>query len=217
MNPSRGLLAAVILGPVLGLIWGCGSGSQSAPANCQAEFIGATECSETSECESKIREWLALEMAGPVVRVPESPEPMVESGGCMQVTVIAGNESTSGLACECQLSPGGGSLSIGPQGLGCFAVGRAGHCLWDDSEFEGCELGDDPLCDQVCDRLLERRLEDDSRTFETELIQVACTDGFSCASVAQVDDQCFVNQQWAGSAPCDQELPSTTCVTSGGS
>ena len=158
------------------------------------------ECIEDVDCERGLDSWLA-DMEGP--RVPR--ERTISEAYCMMLTVLdAGPDSASGPACTCRFESGG-SLSVGPQGVGCLARSRTGNCIWDGSAFPGCDIGKESNCAEFCDRLLEVRREDDLRVFETEALGAIC-ERLSCKSLARVDDQCFFNRRHEGPAPCDAEL-----------
>lgn len=186
------------------LALGCGSQSESAPAMCQSAPIGMAECTEDADCEGGLDSWL-VSMAGP--RTPRD-RPIGEVA-CIMLTVVgAGADNGAGPACQCRFEAGG-SLSVGPRGVPCLARSRTGNCIWEGSEFPGCEIGTRSNCSDFCDQLLERHREDDLRVFETEALGAVC-EGFSCKSLARVDDQCFFTWRNVGPAPCDVDLLSTS-------
>jgi len=95
-----------------------------------------------------------------------------------------------------------GSITIGPKGAGCFRFGRAGDCLWDDDEFDGCDLDDAHSCDEVCDELAKRVADDQSNLFtDAKLLSTACEPLFSydapeCLSLFEINGHCYVNHSY---------------------
>jgi hypothetical protein len=128
----------------------------------------------------------------------------------MLTVVAGGSTSGSGPACECRFE-GGGKLYVGPLGVPCLAVNRIGECVWDGSEFPGCEIGSESSCSSFCAQLLEVNRQADMQEFEAEAIGAVC-DTYNCRSLARVSDRCFLNGRDVGAAPCDPNLlvePST--------
>lgn len=125
--------------------------------------------------------------------------PTIRGGDCARVD-IAGE--VAGMACTCQTS--NGWLYIGPKGAGCFARGRAGDCLWDDSEFEPCTPGD-PKCTAECDELSKRYAADAARSFKVELRSSTCRSG-SCRHVLHIEDACFTDRSIASGRRFDCTL-----------
>jgi hypothetical protein len=84
---------------------------------------------------------------------------------------------------------------LGPVGLGCYAVGRTGNCLFDDSEFTTCNVDDRDACEAPCAELERRVNADIERTVEAELVAFACI-GYYCRTVLSLDGQCFVDNDY---------------------
>ncbi len=180
---------------------GCGSQSEPVRVNCGSAPLGMAECIEDADCQRSLDSWLEG-MGGP--RTPW--ERSIAEARCIMLTVVgAGPDNGAGSACQCRFEVGDGSLSVGPLGVPCLARSRTGNCIWDGSEFPGCEIGTESNCSEFCDRLMEKQREDDLRVFETEAFGAVC-EGFSCKSLARVDDQCFFRGRNVGPAPCDVEL-----------
>lgn len=133
------------------------------------------------------------------LKVPADVWLTVKGGECIRVD-IAG--VVAGMACTCQSS--NGWLYIGPKGAGCYARGRAGDCLWDDSEFEGCMQGD-PACSGMCDELQQRYDADAAKSFDVEVRYSACRDS-SCHHVLRIEDACYADRSFESGRSFDCQL-----------
>jgi hypothetical protein len=91
----------------------------------------------------------------------------------------------SGPVCHCS------AYQIGPIGLGCFLFGRDQSCLWDDSEFAGCDPEVASSCHSTCDELEQRLADDAARQIDVTLFGTPCVDGL-CKLVMSVEGRCFV-------------------------
>jgi hypothetical protein len=123
----------------------------------------------------------------------------VKGGDCARVDI---GGDFSGMACTCQTS--NGWLYIGPKGAGCFARGRAGDCLWDDSEFEPCTQGD-PKCEGLCQELDQRYAADAAKMFDVEVRLSTCRNG-SCRHVLRIEHACFTERSIASGRHFDCKL-----------
>lgn len=140
----------------------------------------------TSQCDVQQCERQAMDLAQSLM-APAEVALTVKGNECIRVD-IAG--VVAGMACTCLSS--NGWLYIGPEGAGCFARGRAGDCLWDDSEYEPCSTEDDK-CPELCTELATRYKADAAATFDAELRSSTCgTDGF-CHRVLRVEDRCYAD------------------------
>ncbi|MBN1606208.1 MAG: hypothetical protein JW940_06220 [Polyangiaceae bacterium] len=162
-----------------------GTGGETHTGGSGSSEPGARECEKTSDCVPGVEARLAA-LSGPVQNARR-----VASGECTPASVAADTKSVSGYACDCSLE-GSGSLMIGPVGLGCYVRGRAGDCLFDDSDFSGCTLAESDRCQDVCAELEVRLEADAARTFETEVVYTTC-EQYSCHSVVKVDGRCYAD------------------------
>jgi hypothetical protein len=156
--------------------------------NGQTGSIGSSpdECTEASDCVPRAEdELMALAQPGRSAR-------MFESSICTPFNVITDDSSVSGPACECK--QGTGAITIGPVGLGCYARGRAGDCLWDDSEFAGCKLGGTE-CTAMCRELEARFAADAARTFTGSVRYTRCDAG-RCHNVLQIEGRCYADRSY---------------------
>ena len=117
----------------------------------------------------------------------EAISPTIKGGDCARVDI---GGQVAGMACTCQTS--NGWIYIGPKGAGCFARGRAGDCLWDDTEFEPCSAGD-PKCAGECEELQRRYAADAARSFKVEVRVSTCRAG-SCRHVLRVENFCYTDR-----------------------
>lgn len=83
-------------------------------------------------------------------------------------------------------------LQVGPVGLDCYALGRAGDCLLAGSEFEGCDVSDDTSCDAVCADLEQRYDDDAARAYEASILYAACEEE-QCKTVLQIGERCVAD------------------------
>jgi hypothetical protein len=113
--------------------------------------------------------------------------------------------------CRCDQSDGGFILiSDVSLGIGCELRGRGGFCLFDDTEFSGCDVADPHSCDETCSTVQSRLAADAAKRLSAEVRFSGCvppppsSGGLaSCGIVLEVDDQCFTNGQ--GGAVLDNE------------
>jgi hypothetical protein len=106
-------------------------------------------------------------------------------------------------------------LYIGPTGAGCFVRGRAGDCLWDDSEFESCTAGE-PVCAAICDELNRRYAADAANLFDVELRYSACEEG-ACHHVLRIDAACYADYSFENGRGYDCTLSDAEILTREGS
>jgi len=141
------------------------------------------ECNAASDCDERVADVIAG------LRGPAPGGVSFDAAACINLGIVGG---PSGSACECHVEGGRGTLAIGPTGLSCFARGRAGDCLWQGSDFDGCQIGQAGACDAVCADLEQRLADDAARRFDAELVYDACRD-HTCHSVLRVGEQCFAD------------------------
>jgi hypothetical protein len=121
---------------------------------------------------------------------------------CTSYTSVTDTGSHTGPSCQCAVESDDGFIYVGPKGVGCFRFGRAGNCLWDEDEFDGCDLDDAHSCDDVCDDLAKRITDDQARVFtDAEVLSTACEplfsyDGPECLTVFQINGRCYVNYSY---------------------
>lgn len=123
----------------------------------------------------------------------------VKGGDCARVDIVG---VVAGMACTCLTS--NGWLYIGPRGAGCYARGRAGDCLWDDSEFESCTMGD-PACPAMCEELAKRYAADAAKSFDVDVRYSTCTDS-SCHYVLRIEDVCYADRSFESGRRFNCEL-----------
>lgn len=123
----------------------------------------------------------------------------VKGGDCARVDIVG---VVAGMACTCLTS--NGWLYIGPRGAGCYARGRAGDCLWDDSEFETCSMGD-PACPAMCEELAQRYAADAAKSFDVEVRSSTCEDS-SCHYVLRIEDTCYADHSYESGRRFNCEL-----------
>lgn len=112
--------------------------------------------------------------------------------------------------CRCDQSDGGFFLiSDVSLGVDCQVRGRGGFCIFDDSDFSGCDVTDPHSCDGVCATLESRLASDAANNRSAEIRFSGCVSRSSsspssadarCGIVLKVDDQCFTNLQGGGAA-----------------
>jgi hypothetical protein len=143
---------------------------------------------ESSQCDvaqcARQAQALAQELASAT-----SESIAVKGGECTRVDIQG---VVAGMACTCIST--NGWLYIGPDGAGCFARGRAGDCLWDDTEFEACSEGD-PACSAMCDELQKRYAADAAKSFDVEVRSSTCQDN-ACHHVLRIGDACYADQSF---------------------
>ena len=171
---------------VLACVAGC---EPSGPrASGQTGSVGATpdECSAAADCDRRLADEV-LELQGPM------PASVSFSGAqCINLGIAGG---PSGPACECQLHGASGTLAVGPVGAGCFALGRAGDCLWQGSDFDGCQVGEAGACDATCADLEQRLADDAAKLFDAQAIYDACRE-HTCHSVVRIGERCFADRSY---------------------
>jgi hypothetical protein len=140
----------------------------------------------TAQCDAARCESQGDELAQSL-RTPSSDVTTVKGGDCARVDII---DVVAGLACTCLSS--NGWIYIGPDGAGCFARGRAGDCLWDDSEFKGCTRGD-PTCPAKCEELGKRYAADAAKSFDVAVRFSTCRES-SCRHVLRIGDACYTDR-----------------------
>lgn len=151
-----------------------GSGQTGSPES------GGYECKLDAECQA------TAEAQAEQLRQPSKLVRSFASARCEQLSIVAGDESRSGLACTCDTGDGG-SISVGPRGGACQVRGRAGTCLWE--RFDGCDASDARSCDAVCTQLEQRYAEDAARMFDAEVEYFDCEKD-SCRGVIAIDAAC---------------------------
>jgi|GEM_PF-6599873 len=154
---------------------------------------------QSAACDPMQCERRAAELARKL-RAPAEVALAVKGGECARVE-IAG--VTSGMACTCLSS--NGWIFLGPEGTGCFARGRAGTCLWDDSELdEPCIVGD-PVCTAQCDALHKRYAADAAKSFDVEVRYSTCEDD-ACHHVLRIEDTCYADYSFESGRGFDCKL-----------
>jgi hypothetical protein len=148
--------------------------------------IDVKDVPETTQCDASRCARQGDQLARSLT-MSETISPTIMGGDCARVDI---DGEISGMACTCQTS--NGWIYIGPKGAGCFARGRAGDCLWGDSEFEPCSAGD-PKCAGECDELERRYAADAARSFKVEVRLSTCRDG-SCRHVLRIEDFCYTDR-----------------------
>jgi hypothetical protein len=151
--------------------------------------IGPTPSCSAEQCAEEAEYWASLLSAPPVVGSGRR----FNSGRCVTVGFVGG---ATGAACECSIADSDGTIFIGPEGAGCFAFGRAGACLWDDAEFDGCSMGANDPCDATCAELETRYAADAETDFDVALRYSECADSGYCHFVLHIEDACFVDHSY---------------------
>lgn len=187
--------------PDAGMVAGGGASSEADPAHDPgADGVPAVPviswqygyelsgCSSDAQCDSAAA-WYA--------RALTEPAPVhftFDSSECATGSTSRGTrESISGSFCVC--TGDAGSMVIGPVGAGCFIASRSGPCLWDDSEFAGCDISLADSCVGVCDELQARLARDEAATVEATPLGGGCDrQAGVCDAVVRVggcDDCCY--------------------------
>jgi hypothetical protein len=152
-------------------------------ANGQTGSIGMSECSTDADCDESLRSW-ALELARPLDSVPQ-----LYAASCEERNVFTDDWHT-GPVCECVGPRGVPPIWVGPSGLGCLVGGRLKTCVYADSEFPGCVVGDLDSCKEVCATVEERLVGDSTIEYSVTPRMAECR-GSLCASVVQIGERCF--------------------------
>ncbi len=160
---------------------------------------GAVECVEDAECAEALQSDLDR------LSQPAPLDVAFSGSRCEPYNVILEAGTVSGNACECLL-PDGGSRNVGPVGVGCYATGRGGDCLFGDEDFAGCAINDASSCQSVCAELETRMEADAARSFAVELVHAACTEDGSCQSVVSIDGRCYANRDYSPGRSYDCSL-----------
>jgi hypothetical protein len=169
-------------------------------AEAGAPIDAAQRETESAACDPMQCERRAAELASSLA-APAEVALSVKGGECARVE-IAG--VTAGMACTCLSS--NGWLFLGPEGTGCFARGRAGTCLWDDSELNGpCTIGD-PACTAQCDELHKRYAADAAKSFNVEVRFSTCEDDDACHHVLRIEDTCYADYSFESGRGFDCKL-----------
>ena len=159
-----------------------GSRQQERDAGQDADDGHARPPCDVSRCERQADD-LAKMLETPAIAIS------VKGGDCARVDIVG---VVAGMACTCLTS--NGWLYIGPRGAGCYARGRAGDCLWDDSEFETCSMGD-PACRGMCEELAQRYAADAAKSFDVDVRYSTCEDS-SCHYVLRIEDACYADRSF---------------------
>jgi hypothetical protein len=158
-------------------------GSASSADSASIASGGATPQCDAARCEAEAKALVAS------LAAPDASPPRFVGGKCRTFS-ITGVATGSGCLCD---GAGRGSAVIGPKGVGCSAAGRAGDCLWDDTDYEPCDETDD-ICPELCSEL-EKRYEADAKvTHDAELRSSGCDMGGYCHWVVRVDDSCIADR-----------------------
>ena len=174
-------LVACLLGCLGGATTDDDSEEQGDPTRPFEPAPGPTECTQDRACEDLAYAALA-ELSEPAA-TPGLLGPPV----CREVAFADGTEG--GPTCRCPID-GWGNGSLGPVGLGCFARGRGGECLFDETDFAGCNPDKPASCDDACELLYSRVQENAKRIFDTEVLDSACVEQ-RCRTVIRIGNVCF--------------------------
>ena len=149
--------------------------------------VGGFECSGAPECLERVQSWVLM------FEQPETYWHTFDGGLCRHVGIIAGEASASGLACSCVVKGSGGALYAGPLGGGCSGYGRL-KCVYESSEFPGCDPADATSCNAICADFEARLAADAKLTYQTEVRSARCDD-HHCRSVVRIGEQCYVEHK----------------------
>jgi hypothetical protein len=139
---------------------------------------------------------------------PHLTEPVVIAHPFDVFECIAGPEECGALPmCRCHADADGRGGDFGVLGSDCALAGRAGDCLYSDSEFPGCTIGDSDSCTDVCLEIDARWMADAATTYEVDTRAMRCHGG-ECQAIVVIDDRCFVgpNLEPADCALSDAEI-----------
>jgi hypothetical protein len=166
-------------------------GAEAAPAVPEISWQYGYElsgCSSDAQCDSAAA-WYARALAEPApVHVT------FDASECATGNTSRGTrDRIAGSFCVCTGDVG--SMVIGPVGAGCFIASRSGSCLWDDTEFAGCDVSLPNSCVGVCDELQARLARDEAATVAATPLGGGCDrQAGVCDAVVQVggcDDCCY--------------------------
>lgn len=150
----------------------------------QTGSIGSVECSTDEDCAVLLEDTVAR------LAEPRTFSATLEATGCADYVGLNENGEVLGPSCECRRSDSGGTIQVGPSGMGCAVAGRMGDCLYDSSEFAGCTVDDPDSCDDVCSEVEARTREDAEAELDYELRYAACAEHY-CDSVARLGEACY--------------------------
>jgi hypothetical protein len=164
------------------------SGQGSPQGSGQTGSVGQSpdECNAASDCDER----MADEVAGLRGSMPAGVS--FNAAECINLGIVGG---PSGSACECHVDGGSGTRAIGPVGGECFALGRGGDCLWQGSDFDGCQVGEAGACEVLCADLEQRLADDAARKFDAESVYDACRK-HTCHSVVRIGERCFADRSY---------------------
>jgi hypothetical protein len=144
------------------------------------------ECNVASDCDQRSTDEVA-ELRGPVAAGVS-----FSGAECVNLGIVDG---PSGPACQCQVEGGSGTLTVGPVGLDCFALGRGGDCLWQGSDFDGCQVGEASACDTTCADLQQRLADDAAKELDVESVYDSCHE-HTCHNVVRIGERCFADRSY---------------------
>jgi len=142
-------------------------------------------------------------------------------------------DTRSTVYCRCDQSDGGVFVLSDPSPAAeCEVRGRGGFCIFDNSDFAGCDPSDSHSCESPCSVLQGRLAADAAKTFSAEIRFSGCMAPPAgsvlyteprCGTVLRVDDRCYTNdfQGWVlaeepvDCALSDQEILSPGSSTGG--
>ena len=160
----------------------------------------------TAECDAAKCERKGDELAQSLM-TSSNDVTTVMGGDCTRVDIVG---VVAGLACTCLTS--NGWIYLGPDGAGCFARGRAGDCLWDDSDVKACTRGD-PTCPAACRELGTRFAADAAKSFDVAVRSSACREG-SCRHVLRVENACYTERSIRSGRRFDCDLSDSEILDS---
>jgi hypothetical protein len=143
-------------------------------------------CDVTTDCEGYAAEEL-LRFTSPTTN-----RKRFDGADCALVV----RSGRSGAGCVCHIIGSDSSgLQVGPAGLDCYALGRAGECLLAGNEFEGCDVSDATSCDAVCADLEQRYDEDAARAYDASILYASCEEQ-QCKTVLQIGERCVADSSY---------------------
>ena len=168
--------------------------------NGQTGSIGSAVCGESSACA----EMNELRLA-PLREPAKTPPRTLIPSACEGIDRNTPSGDFTGSACRCT-DESGRFATLGPGDAGCFVYGRAMNCLWDDSEWDGCDSSDPHACDAPCAELEARMAADDAHAFDAKQLATAC-ELYNCNNAIEIDGQCYGgNWGWGMLLPFDCAL-----------
>lgn len=183
------------------LLAACACTAEGLPAredSGQTGSPGGVEC-HPEEASDRRRCLDGAEQLATSLRSPATHARTFVDASCGMLSLQAGSTSASGLACMCKVE-GGGHLALGPRGAGCYAWGRAGDCLWSDTEPVACTPAEHSAeCRSACDELARRFAEDAARTHQVDVLLGDCREK-RCRNVLRVDGRCYVDASFGAGA-----------------